>query len=100
MLNMLDARYIYSTPGKIIIPDSKCEPTLNYFHECVTRICLKSQRADNSINKTTVTGVGWVLTASKIKGGNDQHEDGSLVLIVSHSDSDPVVEYTCRSVNC
>ncbi|KAI7963678.1 hypothetical protein MJO29_004105 [Puccinia striiformis f. sp. tritici] len=90
MLDMLDAKYIYSIPGKKIIPNSKCQPTLNYFHECVTRICLKSQRADGSINKTTVTGVGCVLSASKIKGDNDQHEDGSLVLIVSHSDWDPV----------
>ncbi|KNE90161.1 hypothetical protein PSTG_16384 [Puccinia striiformis f. sp. tritici PST-78] len=93
MLNMLDEKYIYSIPGKIIIPNSKCQPTMTYFHERVTKICSKSHRIDDSTNKTTVAGIGWVLSANKVKPGNDEHEKGSLILIVSHSDWDPVVEY-------
>ncbi|KAH9465225.1 hypothetical protein Pst134EA_013116 [Puccinia striiformis f. sp. tritici] len=90
MLNMLDEKYIYSIPGKIIIPNSKCQPTMTYFHERVTKICSKSHRIDDSTNKTTVAGIGWVLSANKVKPGNDEHEKGSLILIVSHSDWDPV----------
>ncbi|POW04416.1 hypothetical protein PSHT_11280 [Puccinia striiformis] len=91
MLNMLDEKYIYSIPGKIIIPNSKCQPTMTYFHKRVTKICSKSHRIDDSTNKTTVAGIGWVLSANKVKPGNDEHEKGSLILIVSHSDWDPVV---------
>ncbi|KAI7955571.1 hypothetical protein MJO29_006970 [Puccinia striiformis f. sp. tritici] len=91
MLNMLDEKYIYSIPGKIIIPNSKCQPTMTYFHERVTKICSKSHRIDDSTNKTTVAGIGWVLSANKVKPGNDEHEKGSLILIVSHSDWDPVL---------
>ncbi|KAI9622669.1 hypothetical protein H4Q26_014949 [Puccinia striiformis f. sp. tritici PST-130] len=72
MLNMLDEKYIYSIPGKIIIPNSKCQPTMTYFHERVTKICSKSHRIDDSTNKTTVAGIALITPAQGGPGGQFQ----------------------------
>ena len=93
---VLKKNFIYSLTGKLLLLNTPAQPTLNYFPELVTKVCAIGHWLDEKTDKAATTGIGIVVSLSK-EQGTISNEKGDakkmdLVVIVNHSNWDPIVE--------
>ncbi|KAI7934349.1 hypothetical protein MJO28_017136 [Puccinia striiformis f. sp. tritici] len=86
--NVLEEGFIYSIAGKLIAPNSACQPTLYYLQGLVTKVSAVEGMLGNYVNKTMVQGVGLVVSHGPEKVDEDAPPTGAMSIGVAHRDWD------------
>jgi hypothetical protein len=96
--------FVYTVPGKILLLNTPAPPILNYYMNLVAKVCRVTDEIEDSTDKAFTSGLGLVVLILKPTECDDDemktNKKPELVIHVTHTDWDPIVEFFTILVLC
>ncbi|KAA1078482.1 hypothetical protein PGT21_035546 [Puccinia graminis f. sp. tritici] len=87
----LEAGYVYSLTGKLMVMGHDSPPIFTYFPETMIRVCKIDHFIGDVTNKTSVDAIGTAISVDRETTDNNGIVENNLMVTMRHNDWDPQV---------
>ncbi|EFP81500.2 uncharacterized protein PGTG_07749 [Puccinia graminis f. sp. tritici CRL 75-36-700-3] len=85
----LEAGYVYSLTGKLMVMGPDSPPIFTYFPETMIRVCKTDHFIGDVTNKTSVDAIGTAISVDRETTDNNGVVENNLMVTMLHNDWDP-----------